>query len=161
MSLVACRECGFQVSESAAKCPQCGIATPSAQRLANNRKALGGCLAVAVLTPVLLMGYCTSHLTNATSGRSAPESTIETTSPTVQNFEQVAAVLEAQPGVRVERDPAAPRTMRIHIDRLDVTRDQAQHLASMAWSRLGDDAIVRVYDRSGRLLARATSAGVE
>lgn len=160
MSLVACRECGFQVSESATKCPRCGVATPSAQRLADNRKALGGCLAVALITPVLLMGYCTSYVTNATSGSSAPASTTQTSS-NIQNFEQVAAVLEAQPGVRVERDPAASRTMRIHIDRLDVTRDQAQQLATMARSRLGGDAIVRVYDRSGRLLARATSAGVE
>lgn len=156
MSLIACRECGLQVSESADMCPHCGVATPSAQRLATKRTAFGGCFLIYMLVPVLLIAYCTSQLTNATSGK-----TTRTTSPTDQNFERVAAMLEAEPGVHVERDHLDPHRIRIRIDRLVVSRDQALQLASTARSRLGYDAQVLVYDSSGRMLARATYSDVD
>jgi hypothetical protein len=78
-----------------------------------------------------------------------------------ERFAAVREVLEKMPGVTVEADPQAPNTMRIHIDRLDVTKDGAEQIASMAQSRLGDKAIVYVYDASTRRLARADAYGVK
>jgi hypothetical protein len=161
MSLQPCRECGKMVSSEASQCPHCGIAVPNREEAERNKRALWGCFAAIVIVPVLLLGYCeyaTRDLFNPSPGATTT-ATANRVSP--ERFAAVQSALEATPGVRVERDPQAPRTMRIHLSRLDVPAHEARQLARMAQSRLGDDAIVYVYDASGMRLARATVYGVE
>jgi hypothetical protein len=162
MALEACRECGKEVSSEAPKCPYCGALnpTPTQQRAIKRGLTLGmlGC-AIPLLA---FLGFCVYVSNNLFEPANSTGVAAASTRVTPERFAAVAAALEATPGVTVDAlDSAAPTTMRIHIDRLDVPLLQARQIANMAYERLGDNAIVRVYDRSGLLLARATARGVE
>lgn len=163
MALVPCRECGKDVSDSAPKCPHCGVVTPSLARNQRDNKFILGCVGGIFLIPILFLGWCFSAIPDvpAPGTPSYQRAEASANNVTPERFAAVQEVLEAQPGVRVERDPAAPATMRIHVARLDVTPQQARQIATMARERLGENAIVYVYDRAGVRLVRVTAYSTE
>jgi hypothetical protein len=67
-------------------------------------------------------------------------------------------------GARIERDQKARNTFRVYLQASvvrDLSREHAQQMASMIYSRLGDAAIVYIKDEDGRTLAKAWQLGVE
>ena len=102
MPLATCRDCGLQVSDSAASCPRCG-------RVFHRRSQLGGCaqLTIGGIAIAVLAAFCSAL---------GPEETPE--QRRAQEARSIASGIEynAKQAVKAQlRDPASAQFGDIHV----------------------------------------------
>lgn len=156
-----CALCGKPLNGARGKCDTC---EPAPGGLVPHGKDYSTVIGVGILALMLAFGFGTAMKWDFRTGTGASQSA--SGSVPREQWESVAKVTQSvSPNAIVEPyDPSAPNTMRIIVSG-SIARDMgsydARKLATMARSRMGEQAIVYVKDDTGKTLAKAAPWGVE